>query len=102
MQDGSINVLDLSIGLWMPHGGEVLPYTELGAPILEGAILELPAVIRDQDLWYAKSVNYALSKKLLDRPAVDRHEWFGLYPFSEIVNSDYQMLMTSWSSGEWT
>ena len=95
MQDGSVGILDLSIGLRVPHGSKVLSDAELEAPLLEGAVCELSAIIRDEDLWYTKSANYALPKELLDRSAIDRIERFDLDPISEVVNCHHYVLKTA-------
>ena len=53
MQDGSVNILDLSVGLGVSHRSEVLLDVELSAPFLERVVRELSVVIRDESPRYA-------------------------------------------------
>ena len=73
---------------------------ELRAPFLERVVSELPAVVRDESPWYAKSADYAFSKEFLDRPAANRVDGLGLYPLSEVINGYHQVFVATWSSGK--
>jgi len=57
LEDHAIGTIHLTVGLWMSHCCPVHTYVVSVAEIQELSIGELRIVIRDNGVWYSKSVD---------------------------------------------
>ena len=57
----------------------------LGTEVFKLLIVELPAVVGDDDSWDTKSKNYMALDETLHLTFYNKGQWFGLNPFHEVV-----------------
>ena len=57
----------------------------LGIEVFEFLVVELPAIVGDDNSWDAKSENYMASDETLHLTFCNKGQWFGFNPFHEVV-----------------
>ena len=67
-------------------------YGEIQAKLSKPIIVELPGIVRDDDLENPESVDDTFPYKNSCIFLSDLGEWFYLYPLSEVINGDDQKL----------
>src|SRR3954467_422687 len=99
-ENDPVGGLSLSVGLGVLDRSEVLLRPEFGYEFLEFSVRELGAVVGYYRLWYPESGEYVPLVKSEYVLGCDFSECLGLYPFCEIVHSDYQVFVLVGSDRE--
>ena len=102
MQESSVEVFCLTVGLGVAYRSEMLFDAKVCAPSFKGVLGKLPSIIRDDDLRYAEAADDAFPKEFLNCQPGDGPQWLGFNPFGEVIHSGYQEGMTPDGSGERT
>nr|GEU79427.1 hypothetical protein [Tanacetum cinerariifolium] len=88
----SVSSFDQTIHLWVFHRGKGLLDGQFFAPILEGIVSKLLAIIRFDLSWEDKSAYYVLPYEFLYMIARNSCYGFGFNPLGEVINGDNKKL----------
>ena len=85
MQDCPVCDFGLTVGLRVSDGSQPMLNIVLGIEIFEFLVVELPAIVDDDDMRDAESKDYMASDETLHLAFCNKGQRFSLNPFHEVV-----------------